>query len=82
MIYRLLADAVLVIHLAFILYAVKNGEAINKGEMPIESLGVRVPHPLGRCSIPGDPSPWTEALLMEDLGDCTPAVEHIKALEQ
>ena len=26
---------------AFILYAIKNGEAINKGEMPVESLGVR-----------------------------------------
>jgi oligopeptide transport system substrate-binding protein len=26
---------------AFILYAIKNGEAINKGEMPLESLGVR-----------------------------------------
>lgn len=26
---------------AFILYAVKNGEAINKGEMPLELLGVR-----------------------------------------
>lgn len=26
---------------AFILYAIKNAEAINKGEMPLESLGVR-----------------------------------------
>ncbi|MEM8766022.1 MAG: peptide ABC transporter substrate-binding protein [Pseudomonadota bacterium] len=26
---------------AFILYAIKNGEAVNRGELPLESLGVR-----------------------------------------
>ena len=45
-----------------------------------QELGMPVPRPLGRCSGGFDPAGYTDAIVLEDLGDCVPALNHIKFL--
>lgn len=39
-----------------------------------------VPSPLGFCRIRRRSTPWTEALILQDLGNCTEAIEYTKML--
>lgn len=44
-----------------------------------QGLGLRVPAPLGHAHLPRNPSPYTGAMVCEDLGPCTLAVDYVKA---
>ena len=46
----------------------------------LDMAGLPVPKVLGSCRIARSDTPWTEALFIEDLGKCRPAVGHIKTL--
>lgn len=51
-----------------------------RGLMDFERIGVRVPKPLGHCFIPENPQGFTDAIAMEDLGECVSATGHLKQL--
>ncbi len=51
-----------------------------KGLLAFQRIGVRAPEPLGHCHIPANPAHFTDAIIMEDLGDCTTATDHLKML--
>jgi hypothetical protein len=46
----------------------------------LRRFGVNVPSPLGSLRIDESGFPYTDALFLEDLGDCTVAVEYVKRL--
>ena len=48
----------------------------------LKRFGVRVPDPLARSVVPQEGRPFTDAILMEDLGNCEMALEYAKDLLQ
>jgi hypothetical protein len=46
----------------------------------LDRAGLRVPRPLGRCRVPTNHQAFTEAVIMEDIGDCDDAMDYIKSL--
>ena len=46
----------------------------------LHRAGVRVPRYLGSCRIRLNSVPYTHALILEDIGECKDAVEHLKGL--
>lgn len=46
----------------------------------LHRAGVPVPKPLGMCQVPPNTCPYSDAVFMEDLGDCRPATDHLKRL--
>jgi hypothetical protein len=46
----------------------------------LDRAGLRVPRPLGRCRLPPNHQAFTEAVIMEDVGDCGDAMNYIKSL--
>lgn len=48
----------------------------------LRSLKLPVPNPLGQCSVVPRIAGYTDALFMEDLGDCESSTDHLKSLIQ
>lgn len=46
----------------------------------LRRAGLRVPRPLGCYRVPANTDGFTDAILMEDMGNCASATEHIKKL--
>lgn len=46
----------------------------------LDRAGLRVPRPLGRCRVPPNHQAFTEAVIMEDIGDCDYATNYLKSL--
>ena len=45
-----------------------------------ESMGVPSPKPFGRYRLPLQKGKYTDAIFMEDLGQCTPSMDYVKSL--